>query len=153
MTLTSKCPKGRFVALRFNYAKKFIIILFFFFADCVDKVDCRLYGPNACSGKFKDWAHDNCPLHCKFCTGKSIIFLNITNGNRPHNTETHNGAIPRYKDMIIIIITLHCSVVKASQSKFRSNSYWRKCISLIITAAVKTLIKLDGYQLLINGLI
>ena len=43
------------------------------FADCVDRVDCRLYGPNACTGKFAAWAKDNCPLHCGFCTGKIFV--------------------------------------------------------------------------------
>ncbi|KAL4231592.1 hypothetical protein ACF0H5_009172 [Mactra antiquata] len=37
--------------------------------DCVDKVDCRQYGTNACSGQFKAWSQDNCPNYCGYCTG------------------------------------------------------------------------------------
>ncbi|XP_045190733.2 uncharacterized protein LOC123547587 isoform X2 [Mercenaria mercenaria] len=37
--------------------------------DCVDKVDCRQYGANACSDGFKAWSKDNCPNHCGYCTG------------------------------------------------------------------------------------
>ncbi|KAH3707849.1 hypothetical protein DPMN_067267 [Dreissena polymorpha] len=37
--------------------------------NCVDKVDCRQYGTNACSKQFEAWSHDNCPKHCRYCDG------------------------------------------------------------------------------------
>ncbi|KAK3611253.1 hypothetical protein CHS0354_003882 [Potamilus streckersoni] len=36
---------------------------------CVDKVECRRYGNTACSGQYKDWSHDNCPMYCGYCQG------------------------------------------------------------------------------------
>lgn len=47
----------------------FILVALFLYTDCVDKVDCRLYGPDACDGLYKAWAKDNCPRHCNFCAG------------------------------------------------------------------------------------
>ncbi|XP_060580119.1 mucin-2-like isoform X2 [Ruditapes philippinarum] len=37
--------------------------------DCVDKVDCRQYGTNACSKSFEAWSKDNCANYCGFCKG------------------------------------------------------------------------------------
>ncbi|XP_021340502.1 uncharacterized protein LOC110441633 isoform X1 [Mizuhopecten yessoensis] len=37
--------------------------------QCVDKVDCRLYGQSSCQGSFKGWAKENCRNFCGFCTG------------------------------------------------------------------------------------
>jgi len=38
--------------------------------NCVDKVDCKLYGRDACSmDKYGLWGQENCPLYCGICQG------------------------------------------------------------------------------------
>ena len=44
-------------------------------AECLDKVDCRLYGQSACSGSYEHWAKDNCPNFCGFCRGNVLTGL------------------------------------------------------------------------------
>ncbi|XP_062576545.1 uncharacterized protein LOC134238430 isoform X2 [Saccostrea cucullata] len=38
-------------------------------ADCKDKQDCTGLSSEACVGVFKNWALDNCPRTCGYCTG------------------------------------------------------------------------------------
>ncbi|XP_076439406.1 uncharacterized protein LOC143278634 [Babylonia areolata] len=37
--------------------------------QCVDKVDCRLYGKSSCTGDYLPWAKQNCMNYCGFCQG------------------------------------------------------------------------------------
>lgn len=38
--------------------------------QCVDKVDCKLYGRDACSSDiYGNWGRENCALYCGFCQG------------------------------------------------------------------------------------
>ncbi|KAL8620330.1 hypothetical protein ACOMHN_043850 [Nucella lapillus] len=39
-------------------------------SQCVDKLDCRLYGQSSCRGKFESWAKSNCMNFCGFCKGQ-----------------------------------------------------------------------------------
>ncbi|KAK7485916.1 hypothetical protein BaRGS_00022911, partial [Batillaria attramentaria] len=38
-------------------------------SQCVDKLDCRLYGQSSCSGDYELWAKENCMSYCGFCVG------------------------------------------------------------------------------------
>ncbi|XP_041368164.1 putative tyrosinase-like protein tyr-3 isoform X2 [Gigantopelta aegis] len=37
--------------------------------QCVDKLQCGLYGKASCCGNYRKWAEDNCPVYCGICKG------------------------------------------------------------------------------------